>query len=162
MSMSDAQKLSQSTRPYLVRRAAKSEARGDVALAEVAKSRVIEACARISEGEVYLTRYRKWPGVKSRIAHGELEEDDPTTRHCDAIAAAIRATAKTVAPGPVPSWRQCAERMELAESLLRADAKLHFRGGDIAGEKDTLYEAALYAKLAALARRQDQWERALA
>ena len=46
-----------------------------------------ERCAKIVEGEVYETRYRKWPQISTI---GNRAEDSEVAKHCRALAAVIR------------------------------------------------------------------------
>lgn len=52
-----------------------------------------ERAARVAEGEVYHERYRTWPfwPVNETGGRGNRDRDDELVKHCDRIAAAIRA-----------------------------------------------------------------------
>lgn len=50
---------------------------------------MIEHCARIVEGDVYKQLYRTWPAIPSYI--GNRSNDSDIVKHCDALAAALRA-----------------------------------------------------------------------
>lgn len=62
--------------------------------ARVAEARLkaLEEAAKIAEGEVYLYRYRTWPWWQNPDGtKGNRANESELVKHCDVIAAAIRA-----------------------------------------------------------------------
>lgn len=63
----------------------------------VGESVTMERAARIVEGDVYKERYRTWPAIPGY--EGNRSNDSELVRHCDALAAAIRALSSPALEG---------------------------------------------------------------